>query len=353
MIRLAPNLCATAAAVCMATLVGCGGSKDDKVHPSAPVSVSGVQQGALNAANAYRSDAQVPALTFQSALNKAAIDHAGYQAIRGGSLTHYESTDGAPGGPADTGNALYRGVGLTQRIRAANGGSDLFLSNVYYEGISSVPGVPSIRSLWNTVYHRLPLMRHEAQVFGFGDAELARATHPGSVPGVNGYATTEYAGDLDMPATITLSYWPKIGQTGVDTGFSTDSETPDPLSSGNTGQSPGTPDIDVCGPPIHVICPTTKSWDTIIASIRVQGSSTNLSVVILCGGANVPSGASRDNRLDIGEIFLLPTPGAPLSPTTVHVVQVVATTVNTAPTGPSNAETYTIGSSPAWTFTTK
>ncbi len=310
-----------------------------------------MQQGALDAANAYRSDALVPPLSMNGSLNRASVDHAGYQAIRNSGLTHYESTDGQPTGPADNANALFRGVGLTERIRVANGGGDIFLSNIYYEGISSVPGVPSIRSLWNTVYHRLPIMRHESQVFGFGDADSAKTAHPGMVPGVSGYSTTDYAGDRSTPVSITLSYWPRSGQAGIDTSFSTDSETPDPLSSANSGQSPSTPDIDVAGPPIHVICPTTKNWASITVTVTVQGSSTNIPLFILCGGANAPGGCSRDSRLNVGEIFILPA--SALSAVTVYVVQVVVTTVNTAPTGPSNAESFTIGASPSWTFTTK
>jgi uncharacterized protein YkwD len=330
-------------------LVGCS-SGAKAYHPSSGV-VTLVQQDALDSTNAYRSDAQVPPLSFHAALNRSAIDHAGYQAIRGGALTHYESTDGSPGGPADTGNALYRGVGLTQRIRAANvNNQNLFQSNVYYEDISSIAGVPAIRSLWNTVYHRLPLMRHETQVFGFGDSDIARADHPGVVPGISGYATTDCAGDLGAPTTVTLSFWPRIGQWGIDTSFNTDSETPDPLSSANGGQNPATPDIDFCGVPIHIICPTTKSWASITATVHPQGGS-NLALIVLCGGANVPTGASTDNELAVGEIFVLPS--APLSASTEYVVRVDAITVNTALSGPSNAETCIVGASPPWTFRTK
>ncbi len=344
-------------AVCSAALIalafaGCGGSS-----PATNTAGSGngqpptvVQSNALAAANALRAEAQVPAMTIDGRLNTAATRHAGYQAIEGGNLTHVEP---------NSANALFTAVQFGDRIRAQNGGVDLFGSSsghVYYECISSVAGAASMRSLWNTVYHRIPIMRHESTLFGFGDLDIARVQYPtAGVPAFtgNGYATSEFAGLGLSSSAVTASRWPAVGETGVETSFSTDSETPDPVGlqmpggTPNSLQNPQTEptDVDVVGPPLHVIFPTSQNWTAV--SVAMKHGSTSDPVYILLGfvqPAAFPTtiaGASWDQDLNAGEIFILPK--VPLLAGTVYDVAVTATTASSSLSIPAGS----------WTFTTQ
>jgi hypothetical protein len=346
-----PRTLVVLSAICV--LAGCGAQDTPKKGDTAAPTQT--QQNAITRANAYRAQVQLPALNLNQALDVAATKHAGWQALHFGAgtlmLSHYESSDAnaTSGAPADTvaNNPLFVAKDFGDRIRAANGGADIFSgSYVYYEGISSVIATGGIDSLWDTVYHRLPLCRRESSQFGYGDIEGARILYPAAnVPNYisNGFTTTEYAGN---DFTVVTTFWPPTGTTNVNAAFITDDESPDPLSSTNTLQHPPTPDVVTCGEPLHYLVPTSHVWTSVTVSLMVQGTSTNLPVYVLAGylpnalPGSLPSGITTfDDDLNVGELFILPQ--AALASNTTYVWSVTATT--NAP------ETFTL---PAQTFTT-
>ncbi|MFM2090214.1 MAG: hypothetical protein RLZZ127_703 [Planctomycetota bacterium] len=240
--------------------------------------------------NAYRASAggsALDAVTASASLATAAIRHAGWQAVDDhlratASLNHGEPRinalslrdgDGTPilvdpeTGDRVLAGGVPAGDDLGIRIRTAWGGafpgSDVPLARVYYEDIASDHGEPAIDQLWNTVYHRLPMMRHRARLAGYGDMALARGRFPASGipaddpwgnPGGNGYATiawVEYATPV-----IQVSHWPADGQAGVPGAFHTDTESPDPASRavGFSGER------DAVGPVLHLILPTAAAF---------------------------------------------------------------------------------------------
>ncbi len=254
----------------------------------------------LSRLNRYRASTGGTALdpiAESASLATAAIRHAGWQALddaaRGATsarLNHGEpainalSIRDAEGSPimvsATDGSQVFSGGvpagdDLAIRIRVAEGGvfpgRDVLGAKFYLEDIASDHGESAIDQLWNTVYHRLPMMRHRARSAGYGDMALARSRFPASgVPaddpwgndGGNGYATINWT-EFRTPA-IHLSVWPVDGQEGVPGRFSTDSESPDPASTAVGFAS----NRDQVGPVLHAILPTAAAF----AALRVEVS---------------------------------------------------------------------------------
>jgi hypothetical protein len=334
--------------LCTLALAGCGGGGS-----SGPTLIEGppgvVQQSAVDALNAFRTQAGLPAVTLNAALNTAASKHAGYLSLRASGFSHFETVDGTAGGTPDTANVLYTAVQPADRARAANGGADIAVGSTYDESSCSIGGPTAIHWLWYAVYHRMPLARYEAQAAGFGDQDTALGTFPTSgVPSGTSYAVLLLAGA--PPVGAVASSWPPNAATPViERQISTDAETPDPLSSATTGQTPATPDVDLVGPPLHVILPTSSDWASVAVTLEAQGSGVEESLYILCGGAAAPSvpayatvSVDDPSRLRPGELVVLPL--SPLQPNTVYAWTLTATT--------TAAESVTVGSPTAWTFTT-
>ncbi len=167
---------------------------------------------AVTALNNLRAESGEPSMTTYAALTTSSTKHAGYQAIENGGITH---------GETDTGNALYVANNFWDRISAADGG--VFLEDEEYEDIASNGGVPSIALLWNTVYHRVPMMRASTNWVGFGDRNAAITAYPSAnVPAASsgnpwGYATLDFAADTSI-ATL-ASYWPRDAASDVNATF--------------------------------------------------------------------------------------------------------------------------------------
>jgi hypothetical protein len=225
----------------------------------------------LSRLNRYRGSTGGSALDpvgESASLATAAIRHAGWQALddaaRG--TTSARLNHGEP-----RVNALFTADDLRDRIIAQHGGRDVTDANAYYEDIASDHGERAIDQLWNTVYHRLPMMRHKARSAGYGDMALARARFPAAGipvadpwgnPGDNGYATINWT-EFRTPI-IQLSVWPADGQAGVPGRFSTDSESPDPASRAVGFAN----ERDAVGPVLHAILPTAAAF----AALRVEVS---------------------------------------------------------------------------------
>jgi hypothetical protein len=335
-----------------ALLASCGSAKAPTTGADAVPTQQ--QQAALLEVNRFRSQAGIAGLSINQALDIAATRHAGYQVLEQPAappaLTHNET---------DTGNALYTAFDFGARIRAANGGHDLYSpGHVYYEGISSDGQPTSIGSLWNTVYHRLPMSRHESILFGYGEDETARTVFPEAhVPDTSAnpnlaYATCEFAGPGGT--TITASWWPSNGVTNVATEFDPHQESPDPFSGSNSGQSPAMPSDDKVGPPFHIIAPTSQEWASATITLALQSTpAVQIPVYVLVGYGHpdpshfddptanpppapttfVPTGSvtawAYDVELDVGEIFVMAVD--PLTNATGYQYSVSATTHGGSP----------------------
>ncbi len=329
-------------------LAGSGaGSSSTTGNNAAP---SQIQQAALQQLSLLRSEAQLPHVDLSQALEVAATRHAGYEVLKFGTavaLTHYETVDGTATGAADTGNALFTAVLFPDRIRLEHGGTDLFPTSsvTYFEGLTSAAGPSTVAALWNSVYHRLPLCRHATRLMGFGDAEQARNQYPAAAlpPAITGYGTLELAGDL--ATTITASWWPVNLLTNMPLSFSSDSEVPDPIGlqmpggTPNPYQSPqaASTDVDMVGPPMHVIIPNSQDWGPVSMILNAQGSSIQLPAFVVAGfgqtgtlnapvfPATLPSGVTCfDANLNPGELMIVPQ--QPLLGSTTYLWRLQAAT---------------------------
>jgi hypothetical protein len=306
----------------IALLAGCGGGDDGNstgggggggggsALPNAPVSsddasVNAARLGDLNGLRSQCDGTVLQGVTPLDALIVSAIRHAGWQAIDDAGLGGRHLNHGEP-----RVNALFSSDHFVDRIRAANGGTGVPAATLYFEDIASSAGSTAIVQLWNSVYHRIPMMRHRARSLGYGDMALARADYPtagvplidewGNVPPGNGYATLEWAG-YATPA-ITLSFWPGDGTSGVPRTFASDTESPDPVSGRNQ-----------VGCPIHVILPETSGAFTSVV-ITLATGGTHVPLHVLAGNGS-PSGAGGDVVSLVGdawlgaaEVFIIPLP---------------------------------------------
>ncbi len=297
-----------------ALLAGCGGGGDTTagggggsggggggVVPNHTVTLSDTNENTARLANlnTFSDDSGGTALamvTSHNALIIAAVRHAGWQALENSGLTHGEPSS----------NALFSDNNLGERIRKANGGTHLSSPGyAYYEDIASNSGSAAITLLWNTVYHRIPMMRHKAWRAGYGDKLLAAGDYPtAGVSAGNGFATLNW--HEQTTPTISLSYWPGDGIVGVPKTFFSNSESPDPVA-----------DRDEVGCPIHLIFPEGSGTFTVVNATLVTGGTTHIPLKALVGNSS-PSGAAGDvnaltadtTYLDPGELFLIPIPGS-------------------------------------------
>jgi hypothetical protein len=294
--------------VLVAAVTGCGGGGGSSYGSggsggSGTPSTSGgnqTQKDAIARLNDYRKAALVPEVALNDVLDTSSTRHAGYQAIRDSGLTHYETVTGDAGGAADTGNAMFSGVDPWARMDAASPTHSF--PDSYSEGISSMGGVPAIDHLWNTVYHRIPMMRHVVDRAGFGDRATAAATYPAKhVPtgGSYGFATIDFAASVHA---ITDSVWPADRSTGIGRSFSSDSENPDPIAG-----------ADVVGTPIHWIAPVATALASVSATVTPDGGAAV--PIYLLTSATDPAG-----DLDGNEVFIMTQ--APLAANTLYHVAI-------------------------------
>lgn len=356
-------------------LAGCGASPSASTGNGAGPGQE--QQGALTQLNAYRLQAGVAPIGLSQALDIAATRHAGYQILKNAAssttsiiLTHYETVDGTPTGTPDTSasNVFFTAVTPAQRYELENGGQDLYPSSLvlYSEGLTTGLGTGTIVALWNSVYHRLPLVRSTTTLFGFGDSEQVFVQYP-TIP-VNefaGFGTTATAGSSGFP--VLRSVWPPDGTRYVQPTFDPQAETPDPIgtpptssSTINTSQSPpcATTPITAVGPPLEVTLPTSLNWMTVVVSFTAHNSTTQLPVYVLAGFVNtgtatapvfppsLPSGVTcYDANLNPGELVIVPQ--QPLALGSSYDWSVTATTVASG----GGSDQITTGPTPL-TFTT-
>jgi hypothetical protein len=313
-------------------LVGCGGDDSSSsggaaTTPTAilPVSANDVTQNTARLAdlNLFRSQSggtALPNMSSHDALIIAAVRHAGWQAIDNTGLNHGEPRS----------NALFTADSFVDRIRAGNGGPYITGANGYSEGIAGNAGSSAIASLWNSVYHRLAMMRHQSTKVGYGDKDMARADYPtAGVSAGNGFATLDYA-SFSTPA-VTLAFWPGNGTTNVPNIFHSDWEGPDPVAG-----------RDVVGCPIHMILPQATGTFSVVNVTLVTGS-THIPLMVMAGNGS-PIGAAGDvtslagdSYLAPGELFIIPIP----SPTNTGLAASTSYTYNASVT--FNGTIYSTG----------
>jgi hypothetical protein len=232
--------------------------------------------------NRYRTEAGVPVVTSNANLTTAARRHSGYQCERG-LITHTELVNNSlpfnsGTNPGDTSADMYIHYNFASRISLANGGTAGSNSwpgtgiTTAYETIATNGGVSAVAGLWDTVYHRLPMMRRHTQLIGeaqrtdTGSDSLYLAATPAPYDWSTGtaYETIDYT--ADGRAQI-QSMWPASGAVNIGTTFNTDTEGPDPVSSGNSN---GTPDDTTVGTPIHIILPSTGNITALSVVLTIQ-----------------------------------------------------------------------------------
>jgi hypothetical protein len=225
--------------------------------------LSSSSANAIAAVNALRADCGEAMLTANTALLTSTGKHAGYQAIENGTITHGETNSGDP---------LFVNNDFSLRISTANGGAWITGTNIEDEDIASTGGVPSIPQLWNTVYHRLPMMRSATTLIGFGDRTSAQTSYPSahvplaSAPGSStyGYATLDFAGNSSLP--VIASQWPASGDVNVPASFDNSTESPHPIGYGNANGT--SPDAGLIGPPLHETLPTAHDFVSISVGVN-------------------------------------------------------------------------------------
>ncbi len=215
----------------------------------------------LGELNALRGQSGASTLSANANYSVAAQRHAGYQ-CETSAITHNEPTGSAQ---------FFVNTDFFRRISVANGGTASSntwgtLIDTVYEDIATTAGVAAVDQLWNTVYHRIPMMRQEVSFIGNGDRSNAFTDSRNSPQVIaasgTGFQTIEFAAVSSTP--VTLAYWPTDNQTGIATDFDSDTESPDPFSTGNGN---GAPNVGVVGPPITIIFPTTQDFTTVTVTL--------------------------------------------------------------------------------------
>lgn len=193
----------------------------DGVDPGDPTA-SDDAVAAWSRAACYRSRLGLPLGALDARLDTAAQAHAGYMAVAD-ELGHQET---------DASNVDYTGEWPWDRADAAGYTGWTGVSETVAYGSDADQAVDD----WmGTLYHRIPFTMPEWDAVGFGLAE--------------GYASMTFATPFPGQGSAVVLY-PSDGQTGVPGGFSSDSESPDPV-----------PGADEVGTPITLTVSATSTGD--------------------------------------------------------------------------------------------
>ncbi len=285
------------------------GSPGSGYQVQVPGSGSGNQVAVLSAINAWRAKCALPPAGLMVAFNNSATKHAAYQASQVPDVSTYTETN--------TANPHYTAANSSDRMQNA--------WNAWFpNAVAPLPPGPTgyderihdtltktayVAWAWpQTIYHRLPMMRHEWRWLGYGDRD--QAIEDGlSIPTTHTFtATTLDWGRLPGVAR-SVSAWPTDGETRVAASYSPadDAAVPPGLTSGK-----------VYGTAIHLIHPTNSPWISISASVTpvvgpvippqspVPTGATLNPIRILHGGGTTPAYTAYDSMLSIGEVFIVP-----------------------------------------------
>ncbi len=296
------------------SITGCGGggmgSPDAGYQVQVPGSGSGNQITVLGAINAWRTKCAIPPAGLMVAFNNSAVKHAAYQAAQVPDVSSYTETN--------TANPFYTAANSSDRMQKAwVAWYDKFVvaplppgPTGYDERIhDTLTGTAYVAWAWpQTIYHRLPMMRHEWRWLGYGDRD--QAIEDGlAIPATHTFnATTLDWGRL--PGVVrSVSAWPTDGEIRVASSYSPadDAAIPPGLTSGK-----------IYGTAIHLIHPTNSQWISISASVTPvekpvvfpqlptpTGTALN-PIRIIHGGGATSTDTSYDSMLTVGEVFIIP-----------------------------------------------
>lgn len=239
------------------------------------ITSQGTPLGEMNALR-VQSSASIPAFTTHPGYVTAAVKHAGYlsevqQAAPGSPLTHGESNSPARRFFVDNDFGNRINVGCVGAGDSGWGTDNAVAITLIGEDIASNGGPAAIANLWNTVYHRLPMMRSQYRRVGLGDRvdaaadpTLNAAPQVITTPTTAAFLTIDFGGRGDHAQLP--GHWPTDGQTNVYFSFRSDSEGPDPIDAGNAN---GTPTDEFVGVPIHVIVPTSNDFTSFTITVTL------------------------------------------------------------------------------------
>ena len=225
------------------------------------------QANELAELNYLRTRSGVPSVSSNPGYVTSSTKHSGYQ-CETSALNHYEPDSGrtfyVANLPWDRINAGL----IAESIAVGSSGWGVGISTVG-EDVASNGGLDAVSLLWNSVYHRLPMMRTTSSIVGIADRTEAFAHALNSGPVIastgSGYLTINFGGNNS--AAQVQSYWPHDGETNVHYAFNTNSESPDPLGT-NSGTDPNSaPAFDTVGTPIHIILPTVNNFTELTITV--------------------------------------------------------------------------------------
>lgn len=262
------------------------GASNDPPNPGGTV---------LDVVNLRRTQTAVPIVqNSPTVLAVAARRHAGYQCEdqarrwlgEGDAITH---------GEPFTAYDFYIHSNSGARVHLANGGAALpdplpgptafswpHAATHAYETIATSSGPQAAAFLWNSVYHRIPMMRHDVTHLGEGDRveaedddiykdllEINRPFVSGNTATDAQYQTINWT--RANAAQSGVRFWPAHNQIGLNLRFSTNREIPDPVGTygegGNAAWNNGTPEDDLVGLPLHISLPTTGDITSISVTL--------------------------------------------------------------------------------------
>jgi uncharacterized protein YkwD len=224
---------------------------------SAPTLTNNIATDGRNWINYRRSQIGMPALTHSSIIDVAAQGHSDYQRIN--NIVTHDQTAGKPG---------YTGARLQDRL--VNAGYVFGAPNAIGEVISATSngsGFYMAEELITAIYHRFVIFEPVFQEIGTG-----AATRSDNYSYFTADFVTNRGYGTGIPAG-TIVTWPFNGQTQVPVNFFSDYEEPDPV-----------PNANEVGYPVSVHTNLTRQLTVQSFTIRMHGSSTDLSTRLLAQG---------------------------------------------------------------------
>lgn len=282
---------------------GAGTTTTVPADPGAPALSGDIATDGLNWFNYRRAQIGVAALTRNSLIDQAGLNHSNYQRLN--NLVSHDEVAGKSG---------FTGADLSARLAQAGYTFPTNASRAYGEVISATSnksGVFMAEELITAIYHRFVVFEPMFKEFGGG----AATTSSGYT-----YFTTDFGARNGFGNGISgLVTWPYNGQTSVAPNFFSDYEEPDPVDG-----------VNEVGYPVSVHANINATVTVQSFTIQQRGGS-NLSVKLLS--------ASADPKYT-GESVAAIVPLTPLKSGTVYDVSFVGAVNGTAV-------------SKTWSFTTK
>lgn len=236
-------------------------------QPGAPIFSGDTATDGFNWINYRRLQAGLPALTRNSLIDAAALNHSNYQKTN--NVVSHAEVAGNPG---------FTGAGQLDRLKATGYTFNTSADSAYGEVISATTdssGFAAAEGLIAAIYHRFVIFE---PVFKEGGAGAVGAT------GAYTYFTDDFAannGDGPGVGAGNVAVYPYAGQTRVPVDFFSDNESPDPV-----------PNVNEVGYPISVHANITSTVAVTTFTVRLHGAASDLPVRPLTYPADTSTPAS-------------------------------------------------------------